>query len=155
MGIPGNVTRISTLKGKVDGTDQTVTVQQYRRKKQKARKIVSMLNVGTMMRLELSNQEYRVLWALLSHIPEKSGSDAYCTQAELAADTGIHPSNVAKVLKGLRDRDIVMTVRRGRYHVNSHIAFNGSFDQWTIEDDGEPMPVWARHGVDPETGEVL
>jgi len=154
--LPKNVTRISTLKGTVDSTGEAVTVQQFRTAKRKGRrKRVSMVNVDTMMRLQLSNQEGRVLWALLSHVPEKSGTIAYCTLAEIAHDTGIHPSNVAKVVKGLRERNIVKNLRRGQWHVNSHIAYNGSFDQWTVEDDVEPEPIWHRHGVDPVTGEVL
>lgn len=154
--LPKNVTRISTLKGTVDATGEEVTVQQYRTTKRKGRrKTVSMMNIDTMKRLQLSNQEYRVLFALLGAVPEKSGTIAYCTLAEIAHETGIHPSNLTKVMKGLRERNIVKTVRRGKHHINSHIAYSGSFDQWGTEDTSEPEPIWHRHGVDPVTGEIL
>jgi len=153
---PVNIERVRTLRGQDVETGATVLVPVFGRKKKKTkeRKAVSMVNIDTMMRLDLTNQEYRVLWCLLRHVPERSGTISFVQVNQIAKETGIHPANVSKVMKGLRDRRIVRTVRQGQHHVNAWIAYSGDFTSWSVEEDVEPEPIWSR-GVDSTTGEVL
>lgn len=146
------------IKGFIDETGESVTsfIPSQRGRKKKARqKQMSMVDVSVMDRLEMSVSEARVFWKIMTHIPPRSGTVAYCSVKQLAEETGMHRVDVSKVLRALRDRRIVRTLRAGQHHVNTHIAFSGSFDDWNATDGTEAEPLWHRHGVDPMTGVVL
>jgi hypothetical protein len=156
--MPTKPTPIRLLRGEVTATGEEVLVQQpVRPKRSKARKQkrMSMVNLDAMVRLELTQMEYRVLWCLLSHVPSRSGTVAFVQISQIAEETSIHPVNVSKVMKGLRERRIVKTLRQGQHHVNANIAFSGSFDDWNEADVEELEPIWHRRGADPVTGEIL
>lgn len=112
-----------------------------------------MVDTGVMSRLELSGGESRVLYALMAHVPEKGGAEAHCTLQEIADELEVSGPYVAKIMKALRARRIVTTLRTGKHHVNTWLAYNGDFDSWNAEAENEAEPVWQRN-VDPETGEV-
>lgn len=146
------------IKGFVTETGEEVTsfIPDRRGRKRKARqKHMSMVDVDVMARLELSQYEARVFWKMMTHVPPRSGSVAFVTVKQLSEETGIHRVNVSKTLKTLRDRRIIRTLRAGQHHINTHIAFSGSFDDWNATDGTEAEPLWTRHGVDPITGVVL
>lgn len=162
MEAPGKVIPLRrgdrAVKGFVDETGEAITafIPSSKGRKAKARqKQMSMVDVGVMDRLELSVYEAKVFWKIMKHVPPRSGSVSYCTVKQIAEETGIHRVNVSKTLKSLRDRRIIRTIRPGQHHVNTHIAFSGSFDDWNATDGTEAEPLWTRHGVDPVTGVVL
>lgn len=150
-----NVTSIAHLKGKVDETGQQVTIQAPRRRKRRKgwRDRVGLVDMDVMVKLELTGLDYRVLFGLMSFIPEKGGCDAYCTQRELADKLGIHQPTVSKILKQFQERYIATRVRSGRWHVNAWIVYNGDFDSWNMEAEIDPEPIWVRD-VNTTTGEV-
>jgi hypothetical protein len=146
------------VKGWVDETGESITafIPSPKGRNRKARqKQVSMVDVGVMRRLKLSVYEATVFWNIVSHVPPRSGSVSYVTVKKIAEEEGIHRVNVSKTLKSLRDRRIIRTIARGQHHVNTHIAFSGSFDDWNAADGTEAEPIWERHGVDPVTGVIL
>lgn len=152
---PVRLERVRTLRGQDVETGATVLVPVFghKKKKTKERKVVSMVNVGTMKRLELSTMENRILWVLLDHVPERSGTVSFVQVSQIAKETGIHPANVSKVMKALRDRRIVKTIRQGQHHVNAWIAYSGDFTSWSLDEDIEPEPIYVRN-ADAETGEI-
>lgn len=144
--------------GVVNETGQAVTgfIPSPKGRKRKARqKMMSMVDVMSMSRLQLSMVEARVFWQIMAHVPPRTGSVSYCTVTQLADELGMHVSDVSKTMKALRERYIIRTVRQGQHHVNTWLVFSGSFDEWNATDDTETEPIWHRHGVDPATGEVL
>lgn len=146
------------VKGFVDETGDVITAfipSPKGRKKTARKKQMSMVDVSVYARLELTVYEAKVFWHLMLHVPPKSGSVAYATVKQIAEETGIHRVNVSKTMKSLRDRRIIRTVRSGQHHINTHIAFSGSFDEWNATDETETEPIWTRSGVDPYTGVVL
>lgn len=146
------------IKGFDDETGASITafIPSPKGRNRKARqKQMSMVDVSVMDRLELSIYESRIFWKMMTHVPTKTGTIAYCSVKQLAEETGIHRVNVSKTLKSLRDRRIIRTIRPGQHHINTHIAFSGSFDDWNATDGTEAEPVWHRHGVDPLTGVIL
>jgi hypothetical protein len=146
------------VKGVIDETQEPITVgipkNQGKRKARKAKRM-SMVNIDAMTRLEMTQTETRVFWNLVSHVPARSGSVAYVQIGQIAKELGIHRVEVSKTMKALRDRRIVTTLTQGQHHINANIVFSGSFDDWNEADVEELEPVWARHGVNPHTGEVL
>lgn len=146
------------IKGFDDETGASITafIPSPKGRKAKARqKQMSMVDVSVMRRLEMSVYEARVFWNLASHVPTRSGSVAYVSVKQIAEEEGMHRVDVSKTLKSLRDRRIIHTVRTGQHHINTHIAYSGSFDDWNAADGTELEPIWTRHGVDPITGVVL
>ena len=152
-----NVTSIATLRGKVVETGQAVEIDAPRRRRRKRgwRDSVSMVDTGLMVRLEMSGLEYRIFHAVASHIPEKGGTDAFCTMQEIADQLGVAQQSVSRAMKALRERRIILkrSNRIGRWHVNSWLLYNGDFDSWNAEAEDDPEPIWVR-GVDAQTGEV-
>lgn len=114
---------------------------------------MSLTDNTLMARLELSGLEYRVLMAIMSHVPEKGGADAFCTVQEIADQLVIAKTSAGRAFRVLADRRIIMKIRDGRWHVNTWLMFNGDFDSWNAEVDQDPEPIWMR-GVDAETGEI-
>lgn len=150
-----NVVSMARVRGTVDDTGQRVTMDLPRRRKRKKgwRDSVSLVDVGILTRLELSGLESRVLWMIARHIPEKGGNEARVALAEVADKTGIHPSDVSKIVRTLRARHLLRTVRRGVHEVSPWLLWSGDFDSWNAEADKWPEPTWVR-GADPDTGEV-
>lgn len=155
MSKPDNVTSIARLKGTVVETGQAVEINAPRKRKRKKgwRDHVSMVDVGMMQRLELTGGESRVLFALLARVPERGGAEAFAVVDDMARELDVSGSYVSKILRDLRERNVVMKVRNGKYHVNTWLAYNGDFDSWNAEVDDDPEPIWSR-GVDVATGEI-
>lgn len=116
---------------------------------------MTMVDNDVMSRLEMTGSEYRVFWAICTHIPKAGGSTAYVQVAELADDLGIAKSFVSRIMRALRDRRIIETVKTGVHRVNPWILWNGMMDDWVDESEEYPEPIYHRNGVDPVTGEVL
>lgn len=152
---PNNVVSIAHLRGVVDETGQAVTIRAPRRRKRRKgwRDSVSLVDIGLMNRLELSGLETRVLFAVMSFVPEKGGADAFCTQREVAEKMGVPQQSVARAMNVLQERRLIAKIRNGRWHVNTWLMYNGDFDSWNAEAEQDPEPIWMK-GVDGETGEV-
>lgn len=114
---------------------------------------MSMVDMGVISRVELTGGELRVLFAIAARIPQKGGVEARCSVAEVAAACEMKPQNVSKIMKDLRGRNIIRTVRVGVHEITPWLLYNGDFDSWNMETDEWPEPVYVR-GVDGETGEV-
>lgn len=155
MSKPDNVTSIARLRGKVDETGQTVSIDAPRRRKRKKgwRDRVGMIDYTHLARLEMSGLEHRILAAVMAHVPERGGREAYCTIQEIADYLQVRETSVSRAMKGLKDRHIVWLVRQGRWAVNAWLTYNGDFDSWAAEAENDPEPIWVR-GVDAQTGEV-
>lgn len=151
----GSVVSLHRLRGSVDETGQRVTMDVPRRRKRKRgwRDHVSLLDVGVLNRLDLSALEYKVLFALMQFVPEKGGTEARVSIAEIAETVGVLAPSVSRIMRDLRDRRIVRTPRNGVHEVNPWITYSGDFDSWNAETENWPEPIWLR-GVDSGTGEV-
>lgn len=143
------------LKGQVDETGQRVSLDVPRRRKRRKgwRDKVALTDVTLLAKLELTGLEMRLLIAVMSHVPEKGGADAFCTQAELAAQLGVLQPSVTRAMKELQARQIVVSAGRGRWHVNTWLMYNGDFDSWNAEAEQDAEPIWVR-GADVTTGEI-
>lgn len=143
------------VRGKVVETGQAVEMDVPRRRKRKRgwRDRVGMIDYLLLAKLEMSGLESRILFAIMAHVPEKGGTDAYCTMQEIADLLGVKQTSVSRAMKALKDRHIIRLVRQGRWHVNAWLTHNGDFDSWATDADKDPEPIWVR-GVDPQTGEL-
>lgn len=152
---PSKGVAFTTMRGTVDETGQAVTVDVPRRRKRRKgwRENVNLVDIGVLNRLELSGQEYRVLFAVLLGIPEKGGNLSHITGTRIADVTGIAAPNVSVVMRSLRERHLIQPVRRGVQEVSPWLAYSGDFDSWNAEAENWPEPVWMR-GVDAATGEL-
>lgn len=150
-----DIVSLARVRGRVDETGQTVSMDVPRRRKRKKgwRDHVSLMDIGVMTRLDLTGAEYRVLFCLLRHVPEKGGVEAHASIAEIADELTMKAPSVSRVLRDLRDRHIVRTIRQGKHEINPWLAYSGDFDSWNAETDGWPEPIWIRN-VTPTTGEV-
>lgn len=112
-----------------------------------------MIDYTLLARLEMTGLESRILAAVMAHVPEKGGREAYCTMQEIADYLGVKQTSVSRAMKGLKDRRILWLVKQGKWRVNAWLTYNGDFDSWSAEAENDPEPVWVR-GANPETGEV-
>lgn len=147
---------LAQYRGEVIDTGQAVKINVPRQRKRRRgwRDHVGLIDYDVMTRLELTGSEYRVLFETLRAIPEKSGSIAYITQAEIANRLNIKQPSVAKVMSDLRKRHILWPLpQQGRWQINSWIAYNGDFTSWNADAEQDPEPIWLRN-VDTSTGEV-
>ena len=153
----GRVARLRVLEGAIPETGQKITVDVptgLKRKKGR-RPHVTMTDMDSMVRLDLTGSEWNVLHAMMRKVPEKGGSTAYCTLSEIAKTLGVRLSYVSRVVGDLKARRVLWNERQGQWHINTHLGWNGDFEGWAIASDQEPEPIWHRSGVDPVTGEVL
>lgn len=150
-----NVVSLRKYRGTVDDTGQQVSITVPRRSRRKKgwREHVSLLDVDVISRLEMTGSEMRVLFALMRHVAEKGGTESRCTIAEVADEIGMKAPNVSRIMKDLRDRHVVRTIRLGYHEITPWLAYSGDFDSWNAETNLWPEPIWVR-GVNPETGEV-
>lgn len=150
----GNVTRMKSYRGKVDRTGESVTTQIPARSRRRRgwREHVSLIDLDTITKLDMTGSELRVLFAIARFIPERGGTEARVSITEVADTMGIAEQNVSRTFRTLRARHIVRSPRRGVHEINPWILFNGDFESWNVETSSWPEPVWER--VDAKTGEV-
>lgn len=146
---------LARLKGHVVETGQVVEINAPRRRKRKRgwREHVGMLDLELMTKLELTGGESRVFFCLLKHVPERGGAESFVFVEEIAQELGVSGQYVSQIMKRLRDRQIVFTIRQGKHRVNTWLAYNGDFESWNSEAEKDPEPVWVR-GANAETGEM-
>ena len=146
---------MARMRGRVDETDQSVTIDVARRRKRKKgwRDHVMLTDIDMMAKLELTGAEWRVLHCLMAFIQEKGGVEARVSVRELSERVGIAEPNVSRMFKLLRERRIILTHRIGVHEVNPWLAYNGDFDSWSTETEKWDEPIWSR-GVDVKTGEM-
>lgn len=143
---PENVIPMTTRQGVIRTTGEVVDVEvpaQRGRRRKGRRKVYAMVDLESLDRLELTGQEWEVLTRLMRAVNQET-NEARVAVAEIAEDLGIAPPNVSRVLKGLRERRIIETLRQGVHRVNSHIMFRGSNQDWDDVSDVEKEPLWRR-----------
>lgn len=149
--IPPNVT---VLRGETESGEPVAVAQPRRRRRVKGfRDRTGLIDFTFMAKLELTQYQMKVLFAVMMHVPPKGGRIAYCTQSDIARVTGIHRVDVAKTLRVLRERHIVVNKTAGQWIVSAWLMYNGDYDSWAMECDEDQEPVWMRN-VNPDTGEV-
>ena len=143
---PKNVTPMTRYVGVVGSTGEVIDIEapaiRGRRRRSK-RKMYAMVDLEALRELELSAAEYAVLTHIMGAVNAET-NEAAIMLSEVAAQLGIAESGVARTMKSLRDRNIVVTRRQGIHRVNSHIMFRGSNQDWDIATDTEKEPVWKR-----------
>lgn len=103
----------------------------------------ALMDLEALADLELTASEFAVLTKVMRYVNAET-NEAAITLAEIAKQLDVAESSVARTMKSLRDRNIVVTRRQGIHRVNSHIMFRGSNQDWDIATDTEPEPVWSR-----------
>jgi len=118
----------------------------FRRGKKRGRKrMFALMDVETFRRLDLTGQEWRVLHEIIANINADT-NEARVSRAEIAERLDIAPPNVTRIMRNLRDRRIVKTLRNGVHRVNAHLVFRGSVPDWDTVTESEREPVWHRPG---------
>ena len=149
--IPKNMT---ILPGTTESGERVETLMPRRRKRVKGwRDRTGLIDYKHMAMLQMNGTQWRVLWAVMQHVPPLGGRDAFCTQAELAEVLDMHRVTVGQTLLQLRDRHIVWNTRRGHWRVSAWLMYNGDYNSWNAECELDEEPVWMRN-VDPATGEI-
>lgn len=122
--------------------DLAMTALRGRRRKGR-RKMYALVDLEMQDRLELTGQEWAVLHKIMASVNAET-NEARITVAEIAERLGIAPSNTSRIMKTLRDRRIVKTLRGGVHRVNAHLMYRGSNQDWDIATDTEKEPQWTR-----------
>jgi DNA-binding transcriptional ArsR family regulator len=150
-----NVVSMARMRGRVDETNQTVSIDVPRRRKRKKgwRDHVMLTDIDVMARLDMTGSEWRVLHGLMAFVQEKGGVEARVSVSELADRISMAAPNVSRIFSALRDRHIVRTLRPGVHEINPWLAYNGDFDSWNAETEKWAEPIWVRN-VETTTGEV-
>ena len=149
--IPPNMT---VLRGETESGEGVAVIQPRRRRRVKGfRDRTGLIDFNFMTKLELTQYQMKILYAVMSFVPPKGGRLAYCTQADIARKTGIHRVDVAKNLQVLRDRNIIVNKTSGQWLVSAWLMYNGDYDSWAMECDEDQEPIWTKN-VNPTTGEV-
>lgn len=103
----------------------------------------ALVDLEVLAQLELSSAEYAVLTHLMRHVNPET-NQARVGLDEIADECGMLRPSVSRVMKALRDRRVVYTLRQGVHRVNPHIMFRGSNQDWDIATDLEREPIWHR-----------
>lgn len=103
----------------------------------------ALIDLEAIRDLELTASEYAVLSHIMAAVNAET-NEASIGLMEIAAQLEVAESSVARTMKSLRERNIVVTRRQGIHRVNSHIMFRGSNQDWDIATDTEKEPTWKR-----------
>lgn len=103
----------------------------------------AMVDLESLDRLELTGQEWAVLHRLMRAVNQET-NEARVGIMEIATDLDLHAPAVSRVMKTLRERRIIETLRQGVHRVNSHIMYRGSNQDWDDATDTEREPLWRR-----------
>lgn len=141
---------VTHIRRKAEGVIQStgevvdISIAETRgRRKKGVRKVFALIDVNATAKLDLTPSQWRVLMQLIKAINKETGESRIST-AEIARELGMASANVSRTLSELRARSIVQTERAGLHHVNPHIAFRGSADEWDDATDAAPEPEWSR-----------
>ncbi len=137
---------MTTTMGVVRDTGQVVDVEvpaRQGRKRKGRKKVFALMDLESLKRLELTAQEWDVLTALMAAVNPET-NQAHIGVSALAADIGVHQPNVSRIMKSLRERRIIETLRQGVHRVNSHIMFRGSNQDWDEASTREKEPLWRK-----------
>ena len=108
----------------------------------------------------MTGEQLSVLFKLLSRV-EFDNRIIFKTK-DIATETGIHPNNVSRALRVLKDKDIIYKDPNNEkvYKLNPHIGHKGTknYKRNIIEFTGVKVTKHLEENIekiDPETGEVF
>lgn len=141
-----NDTPMTRYRGVVESTGEVVDIDapavRGRRRKGR-RRVFALVDLASLDRLELTGQEWSVLTRIMRGVNPETNEAALSIE-QIADDLGIHQASVSRCFKVLRDRRIVMTLRRSVHRVNSNIMFRGSTQDWETVSAIEKEPLWRK-----------
>lgn len=143
---PENVVPMTTKTGVIRDTgevfDYLTPAKQGRRRKGR-RKVYALTDLESLKRLQLSAQEWSVLHVVMAAVNPETNQAAIGVN-QIAEELDILAPAVSRVMKTLRERRVIETLRQGVHRVNSHIMFRGSNQDWDDATDIEREPLWRR-----------
>lgn len=150
---PDNVTPLVTYEATNQRTGEVFDIEgpAFRRGKKRGKKrMFALMDLESLDRLELTGQEWAVLHKIMRSVNVDT-NEARIMVGEIADTLGIAQPSVSRVLRTLRDRRIIKTLRLGVHRVNPHVMFRGSAQDWDTVTENEREPVWHR----PASGSTL
>lgn len=102
-----------------------------------------LVDLEMQARLDLTGQEFRVLHTVMAAVNSETNEAAIGVK-QIAETLMIPAPGVSRIMKTLRDRRIIFTLRQGVHRVNTHLMFRGSNQDWDIATDTEREPQWER-----------
>jgi predicted XRE-type DNA-binding protein len=137
---------LARYRGVVESTGEVIDIDapavRGRRRKGR-RKMYGLVDLEMQARLELTGQEWTVLHTIMAAVNGET-NEARISIVEIAERLNIAQSNVSRIMKTLRDRRIIFTLRIGVHRVNTHLMFRGSNQDWDIATETEREPQWVR-----------
>jgi hypothetical protein len=143
---PDNVTPMVRYQAVNRDTGEVTDIDgpAFRRgKKRGRRRMFALIDLEAQARLELTGQEWAVLHVIMRAVNAET-NEARIGREEIAADLGVAAPNVTRVMRTLRDRRIITTLRQGVHRVNAHLMFRGSAQDWDTITETEREPQWKR-----------
>lgn len=128
----------------IDITGQLAGTGRPHRKKQRRHKMFALVDSDYMSRLELTQQESRVFWAIAGALAKDSGSIAKIGTGVIAEQTGMLYSNVGAALASLKKRNIIARESVGVWVVSPWLMYAGSAEDWEAATADAPEPEWSR-----------
>lgn len=137
---------VTTRPGVIVSTGEVVDIEfpaQRGRRRTGRRKVYALVDLEVLDHLELSAAQWRVLHRVMRAVHPDSNVSAVQV-SQIAADLGMHRSNVSRNLHELAERRVVTRLRQGQYRVNAHVMYRGSNHDWDTATEHEPEPLWRR-----------
>lgn len=103
----------------------------------------ALMDLDALKQLQLTGAEWSVLHCIM-RATDPENNQAPITVQQIAADCEMAEPNVSRIMRELRGRRVVTTLRRGIQKVNPHIMHRGQIDDWNTATDHELEPIWSR-----------
>lgn len=143
---PENVIPMTTTVGVVRATGEVVDVEipaSRMRGRTGSRKVYALMELNALKKLELSALEWSVLHVIMAAVHPDS-NEARVGVSEIALELDILGPSVSRVMRILRKRRIIGTLRQGVHRVNPHIMYRGSNKDWDRATETEREPLWRK-----------
>lgn len=98
---------------------------------------------NAMAKLELTGQEARIFWIIVSRINPSTG-ECRVKATEIAAELDVSPAAVSQVTGRLRQRRIILPNGVSTWTINPWIAAYGEAVEWEKATPTVPQPIWSR-----------
>ena len=120
------------------------TAGRRHRKSQRRHTVFLLTDHPRMHQLDLTGQQWRAFWAVVSVMHKDSGTLARVNTGEVAETAEMSTSQASSVLTSLVSRRVLIRAGLGVWKVNPWLVYAGSAEDWETATDETPEPQWER-----------
>jgi hypothetical protein len=136
---PDNVTPIGVNRDTGELVDMESTPKKRRRVRREIRFV--MIEVESARNLRLTGKEWEMFWEFAAATDRENGQ-ARIRTAELAKRLEMIPQNVSRMLRKLKDRNVILEEGLSVWRINPRLLTRGSVERWQVDIDAAPGIQW-------------